>query len=136
MDHLKTDDSLFAGTRRHFRVSVGSKYSFPGYFGRIFNQWSIQPKCLSYLRPKIWNNLLSDLKSANKPNTFKCEIKENFSKKYKKRKMTYTSSTKTLPHFSPSCFAAQTVFCTDNNYSNSPFSSFFLKVLWRRGVIL
>ena len=57
-------------------------------------------KCLSYLWPKIWNSLPCDIKSANNPNTFKHEIKEIFSKKYKKKKMTYTSSTKTLPHLS------------------------------------
>ena len=28
-------------------------------------------KCLSNIRPKIWNSLPSDLKSANNPNTFK-----------------------------------------------------------------
>ena len=35
-------------------------------------------KCLSYLGPKIWNSLPSDLKSAENPNTFKHKIKENF----------------------------------------------------------
>ena len=30
------------------------------------------------LGPKIWNGLPSDLKSAENPNTFKHEIKENF----------------------------------------------------------
>ena len=61
-------------------------------------------KCLSYLGSKIWNSLPSDLRSAENANTFKHKIKENFSKQYKKRKMTYTSPTKTLPHLSQPCF--------------------------------
>ena len=50
------------------------------------------------------NSLPSFLKSAENPNTCKHKIKENFFKKYKKRKMTYTSSTKILPHLSQPCF--------------------------------
>ena len=41
-------------------------------------------KCLSYLGPKLWNSIPSDLKLANNPDTFKHKIKETFSKMYKK----------------------------------------------------
>ena len=78
-------------------------------------------KCLSYLGPKIWNSLPSDLKSANNPNTSKHKIKENFF-----QKMTYMSSTKTLPHLSQPCFRRTNRFRTDNNYSTFQFFSFLL----------
>ena len=35
-------------------------------------------KCLSYMGPKIWNSLSSDLKSTNSVNSFKHKIKDNF----------------------------------------------------------
>jgi hypothetical protein len=35
-------------------------------------------KCLSYLGPKLWNNLSTDLKSASNKNTFKHKIKSVF----------------------------------------------------------
>ena len=41
-------------------------------------------KCLSFLGPKIWNSLPSDLKSAKNPNTFKHKIKEIFVQKIQK----------------------------------------------------
>ena len=44
----------------------------------------------SYVGPKIWNSLSSDLKSANNVNSFKHKIKDNFSKIYRERKGTYT----------------------------------------------
>ena len=40
---------------------------------------------LSYLGPKIWNNLRSDLKSAVSINNFKHKIKDNFFKELQKR---------------------------------------------------
>ena len=101
------------------RITRRSKFKleFP------FRKSTSGQKCLSYLGPKIWNSLPSDLKSANNPNTFKHKIKENFSNKCKKRKMTYTSSTKTLPHLSQPCFRRINRFRTDNNYSAFLFFS-------------
>ena len=49
-----------------------------------FGKGSSGQKCLSYLWPKIWNNLPSDLKSAKNPNTFKHKIKEKFPKSTKR----------------------------------------------------
>ena len=46
------------------------------------NKWQ---NGLSYLGPKIWNNLHSDLKSAESVNNFKHKIKENFSKELQNR---------------------------------------------------
>ena len=43
-----------------------------------FHKSTSGQKCLSYLGPKIWNNLPSDSKSAKILNTFKHKIKENF----------------------------------------------------------
>ena len=40
---------------------------------------------LSYLGPKIWNNLHSDLKSAESVYNFKHKIKDNFFKELQKR---------------------------------------------------
>ena len=40
---------------------------------------------LSYLALKIWNNLHSDLKSAESVNNFKHKIKDNFFKEFQKR---------------------------------------------------
>ena len=56
------------------RITRRSKFKleFP------FRKTTSGQKCLSYLGPKIWNDLPSDLKSANNPNTFKHKIKENF----------------------------------------------------------
>ena len=42
---------------------------------------------LSYLGPKIWNSLNSDLKSANNVNSFKHKIKDNSSKTFILRKL-------------------------------------------------
>ena len=49
------------------RITQRSKFKleFP------FRKSTSGQKCLSYLGPKIWNSLPSDLKSANNPNTFK-----------------------------------------------------------------
>ena len=43
-----------------------------------FRKSNTGQKCLSYLGPKIWNSLPSELKSTNNINTFKHRIKENF----------------------------------------------------------
>ena len=43
-----------------------------------FRRSSAGQKCLSYIGPKIWNSLSSDLKSANNINSFKHKIKDNF----------------------------------------------------------
>ena len=43
-----------------------------------FRKSSAGQKCLSYMRPKIWNSLSSDLKSTNSINSFKHKIKDNF----------------------------------------------------------
>ena len=82
------------------RITRRSKFEleFP------FRKSTSGQKCLSYLGPKIWNSLPCDLKSANNPNTFKNKIKNNFIPKIQKRKMTHTSSTKTLPRLSQPCF--------------------------------
>ena len=40
---------------------------------------------LSYLGPKIWNNLHSDIKSAESINNLKNKIKDNFYKEFQKR---------------------------------------------------
>ena len=39
---------------------------------------SVGQKCLSYMGPKLWNSLFSDLKSTNSIKSFKHKIKENF----------------------------------------------------------
>ena len=59
------------------RITRRSKFKleFP------FRKSTAGQKCLSYLGPKIWNSLPSDLKSAENPNTFKHKIKENFFQK-------------------------------------------------------
>ena len=56
------------------RTTQGSKFKveFP------FRKSTSGQKSLSYLRPKIWNSIQSDLKSANNPNTLKHKIKEIF----------------------------------------------------------
>ena len=43
-----------------------------------FRKSNAGQKSLSYLGPKIWNSLPSELKSSNNINTFKHKIKENF----------------------------------------------------------
>ena len=43
-----------------------------------FRKSNAGQKCLSYLGPKIWNSLPSELKSSNNINTFKHKIKENY----------------------------------------------------------
>ena len=43
-----------------------------------FRKSSAGQKSLSYLGPKIWNSLPSELKLSNNINTFKHKIKENF----------------------------------------------------------
>ena len=43
-----------------------------------FRKSSAGQKCLSYMGPKIWNSLSSDLKSTNSINSFKHKIKDNF----------------------------------------------------------
>ena len=70
-----------------------------------FRKSNAGQKSLSYLGPKIWNSLPSELKSSNNINTFKHKIKENFSEVYKKRKMTYMSFTKDRFFLDFSCFA-------------------------------
>ena len=52
------------------RITRRSKFKleFP------FRKSTSGQKCLSYLGPKIWNNLPSDLKSAKNPNTLKLGI--------------------------------------------------------------
>ena len=42
-----------------------------------FRKSNTGQKCLSYLGPKIWNNLSSDLKSTNNVNSFKHKIKDD-----------------------------------------------------------
>ena len=44
----------------------------------LFRKSSAGQKSLSYLGPKIWNSLPSELKLSNNINTFKHKIKENF----------------------------------------------------------
>ena len=41
-------------------------------------------KCLSFMGPKIWNNLNSELKTTENVNTFKHKIKNTFFINYKK----------------------------------------------------
>ena len=43
-----------------------------------FQKTNIGQNCLSYLGPKIWNNLPSSLKSATNINSFKHKIKDKF----------------------------------------------------------
>ena len=43
-----------------------------------FRKTNIGQNCLSYLGPKIWNNLPSNLKSATNINSFKHKIKDKF----------------------------------------------------------
>jgi len=43
-----------------------------------FRKTTAGKKCLSYLGPKTWNSLSSEIKSTNNINTFKHKIKENF----------------------------------------------------------
>ena len=43
-----------------------------------FRKTNIGQNCLSYLGPKIWNNLPSELKSATNINSFKYKIKDKF----------------------------------------------------------
>ena len=56
------------------------KLEFP-----FFRKNSAGQKSLSYLGPKIWNSLPSDLKLSNNINTFKHKIKENFFRNITKR---------------------------------------------------
>ena len=50
-----------------------------------FRKSSAGQKCLSYMGPKIWNSLFSDLTSTNSINSFKHKIKDNFFPKYTER---------------------------------------------------
>ena len=43
-----------------------------------FSMSNIGQNCLSYLAPKMWNNLPSELKSAKTINGFKHKIKDKF----------------------------------------------------------
>ena len=73
---------LFNGTA----PAYSAKIFHPANLGRImrrskfklefpFRKSTSGQKCLSYLGPKIWNSLPSDLKSANHPDTFKDQRK-------------------------------------------------------------
>ena len=84
----------FQGKLLIFRCSQGNKQSFASCFvlvslfkmvflfqrgttfGKISNFFG--EKWLSYLGPKIWNSLSSDLKSTESINQFKHKIKGNF----------------------------------------------------------
>ena len=56
------------------------------YLNVRFRKSNTDQKCLSYLGPKIWNSLSSDLKFSNSVNSFKHKIKGNFPKIYIKKK--------------------------------------------------
>ena len=99
----RMDQCVCINVMKFFNGTTAPAYSaeifHPAYLGLItqrskfkleipFRKSTSGQKCLSYLGPKIWNSLPSDLKSANNPNTFNIRSKEIFSKKYRKRKMT------------------------------------------------
>ena len=93
-----------------------------------FRKSNTGQKCLSYLGPKIWNSLPSELKSSNNINTFKHKIKKKFSKIYRKGKMTYMSSIKTLHYRSRSCLVLYTTSCIENTYKSVfPFNLRFFR---------
>ena len=54
-----------------------------------FRKSSAGQKCLSYLGPKIWNTLSSDLKSTNSINSFKHMIKDNFFQNIQREEKAY-----------------------------------------------
>ena len=56
------------------RVTQRSKFEL----NLPFRKSSTGQKCLSYLGPKIWNSLSSDLKSTNNINPFKHKIRDKF----------------------------------------------------------
>ena len=56
------------------RVTIRSKFKL----NLPFRKSSAGQNCLSYIGPKIWNSLSSDLKSANNVDSFKHKIKGNF----------------------------------------------------------
>ena len=69
-----------------------------------FRKSSACQKCPSYMGPKIWNSLSSDLKSTNSINSLNTRSRKIFSKIYRERKKTYMGSTKTAHPPSLLCF--------------------------------
>ena len=76
---------------------------------------------MTYIGPKIWNSLSSDLKSANNVNSFKHKIKDNFSKMHRERKKTFMCSTKTTHPLSHSCLGLTIIMLYPKAHSNIMF---------------
>ena len=87
-----------------------------------FRKSSAGQKCLSYMGPKIWNSLSSDLKSTNSINSFKHKIKDNFFQNIQREeKDIYICSTKTAHPLSYSCFSLTIFMIYTKAHSNLMF---------------
>ena len=66
-------DYLHNTRKGHLRLELPSINTFSGEKG------------LSYIGPRLWNDLSFDIKKCNRANTFKQKVKEDFFRKLKKK---------------------------------------------------
>ena len=102
-----------------------------------FHKSSAGQKCLSYMGPKIWNSLSSDLKSTNSINLFKHKIKDNFFPKYTERGKTHYTvcSTRTAHPLSYSCFSLTIFMIYTKAHSNLKFIICFNHLYCKRTIM-